>query len=69
MAHVPQSGSCSSMLDGVPRTHDNEDPLTPADVYEYDCAVVIPKWQGRARGAGKKLKDAGYEPTDELAAA
>ena len=42
---------------------------TPADVYEYGCVVVIPNWQGRARAAAKKLKDAGYEPADVLEAA
>ena len=50
------------------RPIDNEDPLTPADVYEYGCVVVIPKWQGWARAAAKKLKDVGYEPDDELEA-
>ena len=39
-----------------------------ADVYEYDCVVVIPKWQGRARAVAKMLKDAGTNPPNELEA-
>ena len=40
----------------------------PADVYEYGCVLVIPKWQGWARAAANKLEDAGYDPADELEA-
>lgn len=34
------------------------DPLTPADVYADGLAVVMPKWQGWAREAKRKLDEA-----------
>ena len=33
------------------------DPITPADVYVHGQAVGIPKWQGWAKAARKKLQD------------
>ena len=46
------------------RPADDEDPLTPADVFVHDCCVVIPKWQGWARNCRTMLMEAGYDVDD-----
>ena len=35
---------------------EGRDPITPADVYVHAQVVGLPKWQGRARAARKKLE-------------
>ena len=35
----------------------NTDPWTPAEVYEHDYPIIIPKWQGWARAAKNYLDE------------
>lgn len=39
------------------RPAENEDPWTPAEVYEQGRAIIIPQWQGWAKAAKKKLEE------------
>ncbi|MXZ56785.1 MAG: transposase [Gammaproteobacteria bacterium] len=39
------------------RPAENEDPWTPAEVYEQGRTIIIPQWQGWAKAAQKKLEE------------
>ena len=51
------------------RPSENTDPVTPADVYEHGVDTVIPRWQGWAREARRKLEEANRAVRHEKEAA
>ncbi|MYI77707.1 MAG: DDE-type integrase/transposase/recombinase, partial [Gammaproteobacteria bacterium] len=51
------------------RPAENEDPWTPAEVYEQGRTILIPQWRGWANAAQKKLEERLHRTTGERLAA
>ena len=47
------------------RPAENEDPWTPAEVYEQGRAIIIPQWQGWAKAAKKQLEEQLHQTNGE----